>query len=669
MKKPNPFERFTESQPGPRPWPGDVQDRDYLLLQHLAECLGDGVRASFRNSSLIACQDPARKVKRTAQINFAGRATGFGAGVGESCPNPDSEEAVRTAHNAERDLQKTFQRQNLSLPIPIHKVRHTLQTGQKIFIEYVNPSDWLACLISKAPCMLAGGHSGLEDQLAGFWELYRQTHGSHEVYVHHGNDLRRVFPILFFGDEGSGPRRAGYLAATIESCLGLSEVPDQCDCGDCSDLPWHWVPQLEDDLPHETDQMLAAARVATNYKGNSKLTRFLVFGLPGFLYDKNPQMIDKHLQLVSDDLASLFHKGIVVSGVTYNAALVGSKGDLKFQAHKVVHMCRSYANRGTANDIPCCSLCMAGHSAVPMEDVQHEPLWASTMFQQRPWTDSCEPVFSQVPYDQAQPEYLYKLDAFHVFKVGVGRDLTGSTLVFLCDLGCFDLSRALPERLSRAHRQFKLWCMVHGKSPALRSFTKLFLNIVSRASAPWCNSKGSDTMMLLEWLSWYLKLQLRSLEGDLVNHEQMFRMLAQVFDNSLAMFEMSYCHPVFLRRKCAGRLYCHIMTVVRGYKWVAAYMVQEGHSAYRLKPKLHALHHLAYEIRSALKTPATRIMNWLCYACEMNEDHIGHTARLSRVLNTKTLSLRLMQRVFLKTRALMRRHLRARAQEGIPCHR
>ena len=117
--------------------------------------------------------------------------------------------------------------------------------------------------------------------------------------------------------------------------------------------------------------------------------------------------------------------------------------------------------------------------------------------------------FLEIPYDNTQPESAYKLDMFHVFKVGIGRDIVGSSLVWFCKLGMFDLdgeSQALPARLTRCHSWFKLWAKANSRSPGLRSFTKSYFNAPTAASAPWTNSKGSDTMMLLEFLEWLITL-------------------------------------------------------------------------------------------------------------------------------------------------------------------
>lgn len=613
-------------------------------------------------------------MKRSAQMHFSGRTTGLGAGVGEN--NEDTtEEGLRKANNAERDLHRMFARNHLSLPIPIKTLGHTWSNGQKVSIEYVDPSDWLYTLLLKYPRLLAGGFCSITDQFAGFWELYRQSHPGHEVFRFHNEHLGQVLPIMFFGDEGRGPRRAGYMAATIESCLGLSEVStkskSKCDCQKhLSEFPQHWIPNCDGPTVEVTDQMRCATRVATNYTGNSYLTRFLLFGIPGYLYDKTPSVVQRHLQIVSNNLVDLFYQGVVVQGTRYYAALVASKGDMKFQAFVVGHLTRSYANLGHSRALAACSLCLAGTPEYPMEDCGHQPAWAESMFVERPWATNNPPVFNDVPFDPMCPEALYKVDCFHAWKVGMGRDVAGSGLVFLCDLGVWDLpeeSRAIDARLSRAHREFSLWASAEGKSPALRSFTKSYLNCSTRAESAWSNSKGSDTMLICQFLKWRIYILLCNLDDSMVGHTADLELLQQVITHALLMFEISYQHPLWLSKPCGQRLYCHIMVVVRGYKKLAASFVQRGVSGFRLKPKLHCMHHLAHDLKCALQSGSSHVLNWLCFACEMNEDHIGHTARLSRKLATKTLSLRLMQRLFLKTRALSRRHFEARRKKGHPC--
>ena len=571
-----------------------------------------------------------------------------------------SEEELRKAANAERDLEAYFKRCGLSLPIKIHSLTHDYLDGTWT-TEYTNASEWLQTLLRKFPYLIAGGKAPLQEQLAGFWELYRFSHPTHRVFEAHSNHLGRVIPLNFYGDEGSGPRRAGYLEATIETPLGLDERQVQCTCAErLEDLPRHWLPPDPADIQGLSDATRTASMIDSNYPGHSYLHRYLLFGIAGFMYDECPTMVQNHLKVVASDLEMLFNQGIVHNGETYFAALIGSKGDMKFQAHAVApSITRSYSNLGKKNCIEMCSICLAGRQEYPMEDMALEPVWARSLFESRPWTEDNPPPLSTVPFDDSRPEYLYRLDFFHVWKVGVGRDVCGSTIMFLVELGAFDFGRTepknLPIRLKRAFGSFKLWCSAERKSPALRSFTKQFLNAPTSSHPAWSNSKGSDTMLLSQWLFWLLSILGQDPPARAAPHLEILALMKEILHHSIQMCQVIFQHGLWLPRPCAQRLYLHVMVVCRGYKRVAKYLVDSGFVGYRLKPKLHALAHIGYELRQALLSSAPVVLSPVAFACEQNEDHVGRVARLSRILNTRTLGLRLSQRYFLKSRALFRR--------------
>ena len=61
-------------------------------------------------------------------------------------------------------------------------------------------------------------------------------------------------------------------------------------------------------------------KLGTNYYGHSFLKRYYLFGLPGYLYDGEPGIIEQHLEAVAADLVSLFNTGVFV-GETGEAVL------------------------------------------------------------------------------------------------------------------------------------------------------------------------------------------------------------------------------------------------------------------------------------------------------------------------------------------------------------
>lgn len=75
-----------------------------------------------------------------------------------------------------------------------------------------------------------------------------------------------------------------------------------------------------------------------------------------------------------------------------------------------------------------------------------------------------------------------KTDLMHTFNLGVGGDLSASSIVALCNLGQFR-GRGLPSRLDHAYETFACWCRLNKKTVSTKSFEKK----VSYEVVPWRN--------------------------------------------------------------------------------------------------------------------------------------------------------------------------------------
>jgi hypothetical protein len=64
-----------------------------------------------------------------------------------------------------------------------------------------------------------------------------------------------------------------------------------------------------------------------------------------------------------------------------------------------------------------------------------------------------------------------KTDLMHTFNLGVGGDLSASSIVALCNLGQFR-GRGLPSRLDHAYETFACWCRLNKKTVSTKSFEK-----------------------------------------------------------------------------------------------------------------------------------------------------------------------------------------------------
>ena len=489
----------------------------------------------------------------------------------------------REAPNAERDCHRKFARLGFSLPIAIQSVTH--QCGKDVLTtNWVKVSDWLKYLLRKAPSVLAGSHFSVRQQCVSFWQLYRQVHAGH-VAFESGKDLNFCLPLILYGDEGRGPKRANFMDFTFETPFGLFRHQDpHCVCReDVSCWPAEFVCCSSGPV---RDSVGVAEQCATNQKGHSYLTKHLVFGLPSFLYKAHPQILQEHLRLVSADMRALYEHGIEIgdSKEKWWGILIGVKGDMKFHAEVAGGFNRSYATLSQKGDGKMCSLCLAGDPRYEFEEVDHVPSWAPSMFEARPWPENDGPALSMINYDPERPEWAFKLDAFHVFKVGLTRHIVGSLVMILCRLGFFDSadpaeSRDINERLNRAHGGFKLWCAGARKSPGLRSFTRSFFNCKTFRSSAWANSKGSDSTLLVSWLLFYIPL-IAATHEKACNHLRFFNVAKTVLENLQAMHKICDSHGLWMPRVCGQNLYARLMLVCKGYNLLAKHGILLGMVAY-----------------------------------------------------------------------------------------
>ena len=567
--------------------------------------------------------------------------------------------------NDERDLQARFFKWGLSLPVKIEEMIHT--TGNKTFTtNWVRPTSWVKQLMRLYPECLTGGFKDPNDiglQCRSFWKCYRQFHDKHSVFTSPlATKLDRVLPLVLFGDEGRGPKRGQVLIWSIESILGLEDLDDTkpCECkNDLDTLPKADITRSSDAVnsPCTPQEFARATKQTANCKKHSFLTRHLLFALPHWLYKAHPEIELAHIKAMVEDLQSLASNGVEINGVRWYGCVVGSKGDFKHQV-AIGNLNRSYNTIGQTYGNAMCCFCKAGTPGFPFECIEHSPVWADSIFDERPWDDL--PDLMLLDFDSEKPEYMLKLDLFHLWKVGLGRDLAGSGVVIFCRIGLFDDpnggdSKDINDRLDRAHSNFKLWAEANHKSPGLQSFSKAYFCMKSFADSPWSNSKGSDTTLLNQWLRFVAALHLQMPTPASQGYERLLRFFRNTADQSFAVFNICYSHGLWLSRTCAKNLYTRMFLLLRGYRCLAQEAYNLGFNAWGFKPKMHAIHHVAFELRSQILTKKKVILNPVCWNNEANEDTVGRVARISRKVATRTLTKRVLERYFLKKRALLKR--------------
>ena len=395
-----------------------------------------------------------------------------------------------------------------------------------------------------------------------------------------------------------------------------------------------------------------AAKQRVNDSGNEFLTKFPLFGMSSIIYKKHKDLLHQAFDMVARDLKRLHDDGVVVGGRKFFAATLGCKGDLKFH-HQMGSLCRSYFNVGTKENHPICSLCLAGKEGLNFEDVSDRPPWMETMFQEKPWPEGQAPRLIQIPFEDSCPESFFRLDIFHTWKCGLGRDLTGSTLVCLLQLGYFDNDGEeeeynFPARLERAFSSFKLWCLANQKSMAIHSFSRSLLNYTNERCFPWFNVKGSDNTLLTSWLLFFVKLSVQSFGHRHLDFE---RAIIETFESTTVIFDVLHSHPLWMSRACGIRVQHHLAVMVRGYKVLAQEARKLNLVAYGFKPKMHSLDHIGKDLKRQVQSGAPKVFNPMVFGCEANESVVGHLSRLSRRVSSRTVSHRVIDRICIKMKS------------------
>ena len=578
--------------------------------------------------------------------------------------------ASQEAH-AQRSAEHMFR--NLSLPIDISSRVHVACRGlpeNTLTSHFILPSDWIRCLMGLDASIFCGD-ANPKVCFQAFWEGFRLANPNHKIFQVHSNErLEQAIPLLLHGDEGRGQKKSPFLIMSMESPVGCSpRLQEACGCKAYMDG--------RPDLPSfgsVTEGLLTEATVQsclqmyTNFRGHSYLTRHVLYGQRASVLQKNPHVLNEVLQIIVDDFNKLMVEGIEVPGHgTVFAAIVGCKGDMDFHV-KSYKLSRCYSKVQSRDQGFICHACLAAagvNSAHNFDDFRESPDWEATMYSTRPFDENW-PILANLPIDDDAPERAIVGDTLHIIKLGLARDLVGGIIIILLRLGFWDYAgcnRNLTDRLSRAHSHWILFCRATKEHPSFRSFTKKFFHIKNFLSAPWTNSKGSDSLALLRYCSFFAKLNLQhpTVEG----FPQLLSCMHQTCESMLDIFRIIHAHKLFLERACAARLYISMMRTLRGYKKLGRLALSMNYRAFILKPKAHALHHIGFALKKALEAGHPIVLSPEAHSCEVNEDLIGRISRLSRRVGPQLLTKRVLERYLLKKRALIDRHQETRSKRRL----
>ena len=520
------------------------------------------------------------------------------------------------------------------------------------WIPLLHVRDWMQYMLEKQPRVLLGGYTLAErDEVHGhlkaFWQAYGEEEASHQVFITHGERLQQCLPYYLYLDEGRGYRKSPVMIITFEAVLGLEtrQIFKSRRPGNQEDLHLAYL-----DAQQHTS------------KGSSLRTRFAISVLPHSWYRKTRTRDRSHvfhdtLEAIAKECESLFWQGFVdQEGHQWYGVLCRLKGDSPALA-KAGRLRASFMNLGANRRM--CHMCNAGLHGIPWEHVGGSAVWKGTLYNQRPWSQPGELL--RIPFDNVAPEKLYRNDAFHVVKYGIGRHFTGSCLIVLTFLNTWPgPSNAVEARLERAYMDFRECCKNSLRAcPNVKGFTREILHFTTQHSWPWAGWKGSDTMLALRWLVRLLRYgplgenhprpqasMLRTCDDDTR------KILEPMLDGACALvlfFQIINKGGLWLSRADATRVMQAVDMFVSCYAFLAKQFFDKGENRFHLEPSLHLFEHMSVRIRTQLQKGSVRILSPATWLCEAGEDYIGKVARVSRRVSARLTSQRTLQRLLIQT--------------------
>ena len=222
--------------------------------------------------------------------------------------------------------------------------------------------------------------------------------------------------------------------------------------------------------------------------GSSFASRLLLYVLPHSAYKgKLKHVWFQVLDLVVQDLAALFHSGINCEGETWYPIIIGVKGDAPALS-KLGAFTRSFNHLQGGGGI--CHHCLAGRDGHMWEDLTRNASWLQTLYQERPWKPEKPSHVLPIPFSDLAPEKIFRSDAMHLIKLGIGRHFLASAIIVLGDFDVFNGSASgVAKLLENAHKDFMYTCKheIH-QTPNLKQFTREGFHWPRRTSYPFGGS-------------------------------------------------------------------------------------------------------------------------------------------------------------------------------------
>ena len=246
--------------------------------------------------------------------------------------------------------------------------------------------------------------------------------------------------------------------------------------------------------------------------------------------------------------------------------------------------------------------------------------WRNTIYSDEPW--EIAPAFSSLPGFDIR---MLGLDVLHLFHLGVGRDLIGSTMRIFCKDGVFTGSN-IEKKLAMASSWLRTYLKQNSlKLTQLKRFTKANLNFKTLAY-PEIHCKGYDTYLVLKWLVHsVVPAASHKTSNDICTTlwaaDNLISMLSNA-DQFLDSNEMECKHVIG-------------MVFLKTYLKLAAGALEQRKQLWRIRPKFHMLVHMVI---------CGRRYNPHWSSTWLDEDALKRFMKIKKRTHKRTATARILQR-------------------------
>ena len=240
--------------------------------------------------------------------------------------------------------------------------------------------------------------------------------------------------------------------------------------------------------------------------------------------------------------------------------------------------------------------------------------WKATLWTSSPWPISEVPELTKVTGFDVK---MISADLLHMWHLGCGRDLAGSCIkVLVCQR--YFAGRTIERSLAQATVQLKRYVKLQKQSLVLRKLSKANL---SWNDYPELRCKGYDTYVVLSWLQHELSARPATADDpELQSKLDLMTTAVWCMDSMMRMLAHSSMHLTESQQRqktILGSIYMNCyMTLAQG-------AVADGKKLWRVRPKIHLLHHCILEDRASRLNPHFN-------ATWMDEDFIKRTMRVKK---------------------------------------